>query len=53
MFFFQGNSIHSDMANGGPKEKVILCLGGAFNPVHSRHIMAMVLGKQWLEEEKS
>jgi nicotinic acid mononucleotide adenylyltransferase len=37
------------MANGGPKEKVILCLGGAFNPVHSRHVMAMVLGKQWLE----
>jgi hypothetical protein len=49
MFFFQGNSIQSDMANGGPKEKVILCLEGAFNPVHSRHIMAMVLGKQWLE----
>lgn len=37
------------MANGGTKEKVILCLGGAFNPVHSRHVMAMVLGKQWLE----
>ena len=49
MFFFQGNSIQSDMAIGGPKEKVILCLGGAFNPVHSRHVMAMVLGKQWLE----
>ncbi|XP_063399451.1 uncharacterized protein LOC134684106 [Mytilus trossulus] len=37
------------MAEAGTKQKVILCLGGAFNPPHSRHVMAMVLGKQWLE----
>lgn len=37
------------MATAETKTKVILCLGGAFNPPHSRHVMAMVLGKQWLE----
>ncbi|XP_060603398.1 uncharacterized protein LOC132756358 [Ruditapes philippinarum] len=29
---------------------VILCLGGAFNPVHTRHIQVMVEAKKWLEE---
>lgn len=37
------------MESGESKEKVILCLGGAFNPVHTRHVLAMVLVKRWLE----
>lgn len=34
-----------------PKPKLILCLGGAFNPVHTRHIKAMVMCKRWIEAE--
>lgn len=31
------------------KSQLILCLGGAFNPIHTRHVMAMVITKQWIE----
>lgn len=31
-------------------KNVILCLGGAFNPVHTRHIQVMVEAKDWLEK---
>ncbi|KAL3872388.1 hypothetical protein ACJMK2_040317 [Sinanodonta woodiana] len=36
--------------NSLSKSQVILCLGGAFNPVHTRHVMALVVAKRWLED---
>ena len=37
-------------SSGIKTSEVILCLGGAFNPVHTRHVQAMVEAKTWLEE---
>ncbi|KAL4229113.1 hypothetical protein ACF0H5_012152 [Mactra antiquata] len=30
--------------------EIILCLGGAFNPIHTRHVEVLVQSKQWIEE---
>ena len=32
------------------KENVIVCLGGAFNPVHTRHVDVIETAMQWLED---
>ena len=31
------------------RQKLVIALGGAFNPVHTRHVLAMVEAKTWIE----
>ena len=35
------------------KKKILLSLGGSFNPVHKNHIDIMVKAKYWLENNTS
>lgn len=35
-------------AKGNTEENVIVCLGGAFNPVHTRHVEVLETAIQWL-----
>eukprot|EP00092_Neocalanus_flemingeri_P006042 GFUD01006510.1.p1 GENE.GFUD01006510.1~~GFUD01006510.1.p1 ORF type:complete len:454 (+),score=106.44 GFUD01006510.1:172-1533(+) len=44
----QHNSLEQDQSQS--PRKIILALGGSFNPVHKHHIQIMVKSKQWLEE---
>ena len=37
------------LTNKGEGKSVIVCLGGAFNPVHTRHVQALEVAAQWLE----
>ena len=37
-------------AKGNREENVIVCLGGAFNPVHTRHVEVLETAIQWLED---
>ena len=38
------------LASDDRKENVIVCLGGAFNPVHTRHVDVIETAMQWLED---
>ena len=33
-----------------PKKKIIIGLGGAFNPVHTQHVQVMVIAREFLEK---
>ena len=35
------------------RQKLVIALGGAFNPVHTRHVLAMVEAKTWIEKNTS
>ena len=34
----------------GEKKKIIIGLGGAFNPVHTQHVQVMVMAREWLNK---
>jgi len=40
----------ADTIESEPEKKILLSLGGSFNPVHKNHIDIMVKAKDWLEK---
>ena len=44
------NSVMQRATDGAEKDDVIVCLGGAFNPVHTRHVEVLEAAIQWLEK---
>ncbi|KAK3594587.1 hypothetical protein CHS0354_000379 [Potamilus streckersoni] len=47
---YENKVAYGEGDNSVSKSQVILCLGGAFNPVHTRHVQALVIAKRWLED---